>query len=202
MFTGNLDNSATTFGSVTVNPLVAGADVICTFVNIKDPRIVIVKQTTGGDGTFNFTAATTAGSLDRTAPSITTALGTGVFNDKLTLGGSQTATVTLNETTPPTGFVFASVSCVNVTTGANIGTVSGSQVTLTGVTAGAEITCIYKNKVRPTISCARPLWVARAVSTSQARSSRLLRCRSPPPRRPRRRLPPATRPTRSRQTRP
>ncbi len=150
-FSSSILNNATTFGSVTVNPLVAGADVICTFMNVRDPRLVIVKQSQGGDGTFNFTATTTAGNLDSNAPSITTSSGTGVFNNRITgLNGNSATTLTLNETSPAAPFVFSSVSCVNAS-GTTVGSVSGSQVTLSGVTTGTEITCTYVNKVRPTI---------------------------------------------------
>ncbi len=150
-FSSSILNNGTTFGSVTVNPLVAGADVTCTFINVRDPRITIVKQTEGGDGTFGFTASTTTGNLSSTSPSITTDSGSGVADLRLTgVNGQNTATVTLNESAPPAPFAFTSVSCVNLA-GQTVGTVSGSQVTLTGVQAGSEITCTYVNKVRPTI---------------------------------------------------
>ncbi|MFZ2501723.1 MAG: CshA/CshB family fibrillar adhesin-related protein, partial [Nocardioides sp.] len=150
VFSSSVVNNATTFGSVTVNPLVSGADVVCTFVNVRDPRIVIVKQTVGGDGTFGFTAATTAGTLASTAPSITTSAGTGVFNNRLTIGGAGSATVTLTENAPASPYTFTSLACVNAA-GAPVGTVSGRAVTLTGMSAGTEVTCTYINKVQPTI---------------------------------------------------
>ena len=151
VFTPTVLNNATTFGTVTVNPLVAGANVTCTFVDVVNPRITMIKQTTGGNGTFGFTASTSAGNLSSTTPSITTASGSGFFEQRITGLGAGTATVTFTENAPASPFVFTSVSCVNVATGASVGTVTGRQVVLTGVVSGSEITCTWVNKVQPTI---------------------------------------------------
>ena len=143
-------------GTATIT-LVSGADVTCTFNNVRNPRIVIVKNTVGGDGTFSFTETSSAAgtSLSPASPiSLTTSGGSATVNTTISgLGGGATTNVTITEAIS-TGFVLSSVDCTNLMTGTalNTGTTPSATVTLAsrevvlgGVATGSEVQCTFVN---------------------------------------------------------
>ncbi len=137
-------------GTATVN-LVPGANLTCTFTNLKNPSIVIVKEAIGGDNTFNFAVSATAGTVADPSINITTSAGVGAFKTSVKLtGGVTTTTATLTESTPPAGYVLTAIACTNMTTGATVGTVTlaSRQVVLTGLVAASEINCKFTNETR------------------------------------------------------
>lgn len=143
-------------GTATIT-LVAGADVTCTFNNVRNPRIVIVKNTVGGNGTFSFTETSSAAgtSLSPASPiSLTTSGGSATASTMIAgVGGGATTNVTITEAVTA-GFVLSSVDCTNLTTGTalNAGTTPSATVTLAnrevvlgGVATGSEVQCTFVN---------------------------------------------------------
>lgn len=143
-------------GTATVT-LVAGADVTCTFNNVRNPRIVIVKNTVGGNGTFTFTETSSAAgtSLSPASPiNLVTSGGSATVNTTIAgLSGSATTNVTITEAVTA-GFTLSSVSCTNLTTGTNLTTattpsatvnLASRQVVLGGVATGSEVQCTFIN---------------------------------------------------------
>ena len=104
--------------------LSAGETVTCTFTNTKRGEIVLVKNTVGGDGSFDFTH--TIAGLDT---NLVTAAGTDSdTSDKLVPGDYS-----ISETVPA-GWDLTSATCDNNSTTANI-----------TVTAGQTTTCTFTN---------------------------------------------------------
>ncbi len=145
-------------GSVTVGNIVAGADITCTFNNVRNPQIVINKQTVGGDATFGYTATSSAAltSITPANPTVTTSGGSGSINTQVTGLNLLTTNVTLTENDPTSlGFSLTSLSCINLVTGQTLtaGTtptatvnVANRQVVLGGVAAGMQLACNFVNQ--------------------------------------------------------
>ncbi len=158
-FSTSLVNGGTVSGVATVD-LVAGADVGCTFTNVKDPEIVVVKNTVGGDGTFDYAVTSSAAgtSVDDPAFALTTATGTATLNtavDGLRPNGPTETDLTISEADPvAAGFELTDLSCTDLTTGDPVGTVDlvAGQATLSAVSAGDSISCTYGNVRRPTVT--------------------------------------------------
>jgi hypothetical protein len=109
--------------------LQAGETVTCTFTNTKRGSITVVKNTVGGNGTFNFTSNFGVSQLT-------------------TVGGtaSQTAnnlvpgTYSVSETVPA-GWDLTSATCSD-----------GSNPSSIGLSAGESVTCTFTNTKRPTLT--------------------------------------------------
>ena len=147
-------------GTATIT-LVAGADVTCTFNNVRNPRIVIVKNTVGGNGTFSFTETSSAAgtSLSPVSPiSLATSGGSATANTTISgLSGAATTNVTITEAVTA-GFSLTSVNCTNLTTGTALNTsttpsatvnVANREVVLGGVATGSEVQCTFVNTRQP-----------------------------------------------------
>ena len=106
----------------------AGETVTCTFVNEKLAKITLVKNTIGGDATFDF-VMTGIGLIPSTQ--LTTVLGSNseVFTDL-----DPDNTYTINETPIPAGWANTGASCDN-----------GDPVTAITPNAGEEIVCTFTN---------------------------------------------------------
>jgi len=121
--------------------LVANDDVTCTFTNVADGSVTIVKNTIGGDATFAYTSP---------QPEI------GNFNI-MTVGGAGSASTTglssgtYNVTeTPLSGWDLTGLSCVDPDGGSSVDIGSGT-VTI-DLDAGETITCTYVNTQRGQIT--------------------------------------------------
>jgi len=134
------------FGSSPFDPdlftVLEGDDITCTFDNIKNATITIIKNATGGDGTFEFdvTEETTG---DKTIARINTA-------ESNTTGpiSTQSGNVTVTEILPDNWQVFAA-TCNTP------GEIVDSQRTVVRnvtVTPGDDITCTFGNVKDPTIT--------------------------------------------------
>jgi hypothetical protein len=99
--------------------------------------IHIVKDTTGGDATFGYTASPTP----LANFSITTSSGVGE-QDFNTITNFQTYTV--NETTVPSHWAFGTLNCVVASANGGTQTVNGAQATIV-LKEGEEVTCTYTN---------------------------------------------------------
>lgn len=113
-------------GNITVGP---GETITCTFVNKKLATIVLVKNTVGGDGTFDFTMT---GTTLPSSTQLTTSGGTTqqTFNDI-----DPDNTYTIEETPVPAGWDLTDTTC----TGTNqvVGSITPSN--------GEVITCTFTN---------------------------------------------------------
>lgn len=143
-------------GTATIT-LVPGADVTCTFNNVRNPRIVIVKNTIGGNGTFTFTETSSAAgtSLSPASPiNLVTSGGSATVNTTIAgLSGAATTNVTITEAVTA-GFTLSSVNCTNLTTGTALNTstspsatvnLANREVVLGGVATGSEVQCTFVN---------------------------------------------------------
>ena len=140
-------NVATRQLSVT---LVAGADYTCTYTNVRDAQITIVKTSIGGDNTFGFTTAGTGNAVEPT-PSITTTSGVGSSSFAVPFAtGVTTRTVTITESTLPAGWVPTGITCTNAA-GTTIGTVALPAVTLS-VVPGDVLSCNVTNQRLPRVT--------------------------------------------------
>ena len=130
--------------------LVAGADYTCTYINVRDADVAIIKTTVGGDNTFGFTT-TGSGNPSDPAPSITTTSGTGAAAFVVPFDVSNPSrTVTVSENTPPTGWVLTSIACVNGL-GVAVGTVVLPTVTIVA-TPGESFNCRFNNARLPRVT--------------------------------------------------
>ena len=112
----------------------SGAAFTCTFSNARTPRVSIVKNTVGGDGTFNFAVT---GGLTPSVPVIATTASTG----RVALSGAVVGQIiAIREGTPPAGWTLTNTICSNAR--ANSTVPSASAITLT---AGDNITCTFTN---------------------------------------------------------
>ena len=111
-------------GSTTSFTVTAGATVSCTFNNTAQGQIKIVKNTTGGNGTFAFTVSGPGGST----PSVTTVGGTGATGFFTVTAGSYA----VSEVTQA-NWVLTSSSCGG-----------GSPASFT-VPVGGSVTCTFDN---------------------------------------------------------
>ncbi len=124
------DNSGgtSTVGMTANIDLAAGETVTCTFTNQKLAKIILVKQTTSGDDTFDF--ALTGGILPAT-DSLTTVSGTASETyDNL----DPELTYSIAETPVPTGWVNTGSSCNN-----------GDPINNITPNNGEVITCTFTN---------------------------------------------------------
>ena len=145
-------------GTATVT-LVPGADVTCTFNNVRNPRIVIVKNTVGGDGTFNFTETSSqAGTtISPAGPQVlTTVSGSAVTNTSVEgLSGTNTTTVTITEA-PTAGFALTALSCTDLGSVGSLPTIvtdlATGVATLSSVGTGDQVQCTYTNTKQGTIT--------------------------------------------------
>lgn len=129
----DLTSATCTNGSIGTITVTAGQTTTCTFTNTKKGTIVLVKNTVGGDGTFNFT--TTGGDGLPASPSVTTTSGTGSH----TFSNITPGTYSFSETVP-TGWDLTSSSCT-----------SGTPASFT-VPAGGSVTCTFTNTKRGAIT--------------------------------------------------
>ncbi len=161
---GAINNGAaigSPLGTSTVT-LAPGADVTCTFSNVRNPRIVLNKTTLGGDGTFAFTETVTGSgvAVSNPSPSLTTSAGTATTNTTITgLSGAATTTLTITESANA-AYNLTDVTCVNLTTSQTLTTATtpsatvnlGSrQVVVTPIGTGAQISCTFTNAKKPTM---------------------------------------------------
>jgi len=113
-------------------------EVACTFTNTRAGSITIVKNTVGGNGTFNYTGSQSF--------AITTAGGTG----QTTLSNLAPGTYSVTETVP-TGWEFTSLTCVDPSGGT---TTAGPTASI-ALAAGENVTCTYVNTARGTINISK-----------------------------------------------
>jgi hypothetical protein len=131
------DGGTTTSGTTANIDVDAGETVTCTYTNRKRGRVVVQKSAVGGDGTFSYT-----GGLGPFT--ITTSGGTGsqVFDNVVP------GVYAVTEGTPPTGWDFVGVACVDPDGGT---TTSGMTANI-DVDAGETVTCTYTNRKRGRIA--------------------------------------------------
>ncbi len=165
---GAINNGAaigSPLGTSTVT-LAPGADVTCTFSNVRNPRIVLNKTTQGGDGTFAFTETVTGSgvAVSNPSPSLTTSAGTATTNTTITgLAGAATTTLTITESANA-AYNLTDVTCVNLTTSQTLTTLTtpsstvnlvSRQVVVTPIGTGAQISCTFTNAKKPTMVIAK-----------------------------------------------
>jgi hypothetical protein len=119
-------------GAIGLEP---GETVTCTFVNTQRAKIVIVKNTVGGDGTFSYTGL---GGF-----SLTTSGGTASTSFDNQLPG----TYAVSEVDPTPSFDFTSLACSDPSGNT---TTSGRTATI-ALDPGETVTCTYTNTRRGTI---------------------------------------------------
>ncbi|MFH0820121.1 MAG: hypothetical protein V1892_03755, partial [bacterium] len=109
--------------------------------------IVIIKNTVGGDNTFNYTA--TGGGI--TSPfSITTSGGANSVTFGSLATGAAGGSRSITENTQPSGWGFTSLSC-QVTVagdGTTAYSITGPTVNVTNLGGGASLTCTYTNTLQ------------------------------------------------------
>jgi Prealbumin-like fold domain len=125
-------NSRETVDDLDVDP---GETVTCTFTNDKQAKLVLVKNTVGGNGTFDF--ALTGSGLPAT-DSITTENNTGSTSYEYL---NPDLTFSLTETPIPAGWEKTSAVCDN-----------GDPVTAIAPDSGDVITCTFTNAKLPTLT--------------------------------------------------
>jgi hypothetical protein len=135
-FTG--DNDFDTADTTVKVVLAADNTPSCTFTNTKNGAIKLVKNTTGGDGTFPFTHSIAG--LDG---SLTTVSGTATDTSDGIVPGN---TYAVAEGTLPAGFEFISASCKLADGTTSTGTVAGKSITAITVEAGKTTTCTFTNR--------------------------------------------------------
>jgi len=119
-----------TQGSTVSISITKNVDVVCTFANTRDTATLrVVKNATGGNGTFGFTSNTALGNFNLT-----------------TVGGTaQTSSVSIDtgsydiSEVVPAGWSLTNLSCANATT-----SVVGSKITI-NATKNAAIVCTFAN---------------------------------------------------------
>jgi len=123
--------------TITLTP---GATVTCTFVNEKQLGTIVINKTAlGGDDTFSYTSTIP----DNAAFTITTSGGSGSQTFTNITPGAYTVT----EDTPPAGWDFTELVCVDPDGGT---TVVGMTANI-DLDAGETVTCTYTNAKRGTI---------------------------------------------------
>lgn len=130
-------------GSTETITVAAGQSVSCTFVDTKRASITVVKNTTGGDGTFNFSAT---GGISF---GITTTSGN-ASNTTALASVTPSSPITITESAQ-SGWSFQSASCKDAGTSAAIGSPATSGVTLTPA-AGQSIICTFNDVKLATLS--------------------------------------------------
>lgn len=116
--------------------LADGESSTCTYTDVKQGSITVVKNTQGGDGTFSFTG---------TRPfQITTSAGTG--QDSTTYANLASGTYTITEVVP-SGYRLTALTCSNGSA-TNLATATAS----VGVAAGENVTCTFTDTRLGTIT--------------------------------------------------
>jgi hypothetical protein len=111
-------------GGPTTNFTAAGGvTVTCTFTSAAQGQITVVKNTTGANGTFDFTVSGTSAA----SPSVTTSSGSGSTTISVPAG-----TYSISEAVTA-GWAMTSATC------------GGGSITSFTVTAGATVTCTFNN---------------------------------------------------------
>jgi hypothetical protein len=105
--------------------LAAGENVTCTFVNTKQASLTVVKNTAGGDGSFDFTSQT----LTPASFSLTTVSGTA----QQSFNNLKPGTYDVSETVP-SGWLLTSATCSD-----------GSDPNSISLAAGENVTCTFVN---------------------------------------------------------
>ena len=133
---GNAIGSGITDG-VSVN-VAAGADITCTFTDVKHAKLTLVKQATPeGSTSFDFDA--TGGGVDADIDLVDD--GTNANTASYTLNANQLGAHTFTENVPD-GWSLTSKGCVNNANGNAIGSGITDGVSV-NVAAGADITCTF-----------------------------------------------------------
>jgi len=142
--TGWIQTSASCDSGKTISAIVlnAGDNVTCTFANTKQASLTVIKNTTGGDGTFNFSGT---GTGVNSSFSLTTKSGTATTSFSNLAPGSG---YSLSETTP-TGWIQTSASCDSGKTISAIVLNAGDNVTCTFANTKKAILVVVKNATAP-----------------------------------------------------
>ncbi|MCE9622287.1 MAG: DUF11 domain-containing protein [Actinomycetia bacterium] len=148
--------NTTTIGSGLLSvTLVPGADYQCTYTNIANANVAIIKSTVGGDETFTFTTTGTGIGPDPT-PSITTAGGTGsaAFDVAFDVA-NPTRNLTITEDPLPAGWILTAIACTDGV-GAPVGTpdLPTRSVAFTAA-PGQDVSCRFTNEKLPVVTAIR-----------------------------------------------
>ncbi|MDR3643411.1 MAG: hypothetical protein P4L74_07375 [Candidatus Doudnabacteria bacterium] len=130
-YVGTFSGDCGSTGLVTVPP---NGSASCTLTNTFDPRpgtLTIVKNTTGGNGTFDFTVTGASSS----SPSITTVGGTGTTGS-MTVGSG---TYTVSETVPD-GWALGTATCDDGTSSLTDNTISNIKIA-----PASNVTCTFND---------------------------------------------------------
>ncbi len=178
-----LNSSGATVGSLSdttytlaANTITAGSTITCTFLNVKRPKLTVLKESYGGTGTFSY-------ALTNTTPastSITTqAPGTQYPLAPTAITANTARRDVVIKETPASDFVLRSASCTDtnaISTGniGSFGDLSGNVLTIDGthVFPGADLRCVFINR-RPTTLTLRKTWVNAAVNDTTVVSLKL-----------------------------
>ena len=117
----------------------AGESITCTYTNTKRGSVTVVKNTTGGDGTFGYT-----GTLGLTT--LTTATGT----ISQTFSNLTPGPYTLAENDPAPAFDFSNLECTDPDSGSIVTLATRSAAI--DLDAGESITCTYTNTKRGSVT--------------------------------------------------
>jgi len=129
----------------TIN-IVKDKDIVCTITNtLQQGKLKIIKNTTGGNDTFNFSITGPSSST----PSIPTSGGTGNTGFLSVNSGTYAASETI-----PSGWHLSTASCVNAA-GAPIGTFSTNAVSNVIVGPNDEITCTFNDVKKGSITACK-----------------------------------------------
>ena len=123
------NGSAYTPGANQSVTLATGDAVVCTFTNTRQASLNVIKNTTGGNGTFAFTGSGTGVS---SSFNIATSGGTGQLGSPFGFTSSQLGTKTVKETVP-SGWTLTNISCSG---GENIAYGDGTTYPHSSFTAG------------------------------------------------------------------
>lgn len=124
------NGSTVSVGTATANVAVAANEAVtCTFTNTRQGSITVVKNTIGGDGTFNYSGAQSF--------SISTNTGTG--SNATAFAAVIPGTYNVTEAVP-VGWSLTGLTCSNGST-VNVGTATAN----VAVAAGAAVICTFTN---------------------------------------------------------
>nr|WP_255595478.1 DUF11 domain-containing protein [Lysobacter sp. BMK333-48F3] len=150
----NYTNNATTLGNITVN-LVPGANLSCTFTNVKNVDLTLVKNAIGGNTSVGYTVSDSPSGTTISTPSLTTSGGTGSADADFSVPNNVSRTVNITETVPA-GYQLISISC-SATSGTlttNSTNLATATVNITAV-PGTVGSCVFVNLRKPTITVAK-----------------------------------------------
>ncbi len=148
-------------GSAAIN-LVAGANYLCTFINTRDPHIVLTKEVQGAGATFGYSiTATGNGSITPAAPALSpVSNSTASVDVDVSVQNNNSRDVTITENAPPAGYVLVSVSCTKIRTAANgsmtsttyTGNIATRAVTILDFTPDDTGSCNFVNAQQSTVT--------------------------------------------------